>query len=124
MIHTYGLTHLNLEVSDPEVSLRFYETLFGVKEYFRDDDSIQVIGPGAHDIIAFVKSDRAGQTGGISHFGFRLTNPADIDDAIEHAKACGAKVLRTGEFVPGEPYMYLEDPDGYEIEVWYEEASL
>jgi hypothetical protein len=22
--------------------------------------------------------------------------------------------------VPGEPYVFFEDPDGYEVEVWYE----
>ena len=24
------------------------------------------------------------------------------------------------EFVPGEPYLFATDPDGYEVEVWYE----
>ena len=46
MIRTHGLTHLNLEVADPDRSLKFYEQLFGVKEYFRDENSIQVLGPG------------------------------------------------------------------------------
>ena len=72
MIKTYGLTHLNLEVADPEASLRFYQQMFGVKEYFRDENSIQVQGPGEKDVLAFVRSDNAGVVGGISHFGFRL----------------------------------------------------
>ena len=25
-----------------------------------------------------------------------------------------------GEFVPGEPYVFFSDPDGYEVEIWYE----
>ncbi len=120
MIQTHGLTHINLEVADPQISLNFYETLFGVKEYFRDENSIQALGPGDKDVLAFVKSERAGKSGGISHFGFRLRDPADIDDAIAQAKRAGAKILRTGEFSPGFPYMYMLDPDGYEIEVWYE----
>ncbi len=120
MIETHGLTHLNLEVADPDVSLSFYQALFGVREYFRDEHSIQVLGPGKHDVLAFVKSEHAGARGGISHFGFRLKKPAQIEDAIAQAKSCGAKILRHGEFVPGEPYVYIEDPDGYEIEIWYE----
>jgi catechol 2,3-dioxygenase-like lactoylglutathione lyase family enzyme len=120
MINTHGLSHLNLEVADPERSLRFYENLFGVKEYFRDDQSIQVLGPGEYDVLAFVKSDRAGVLGGVSHFGFRLRDPADIEGAIRSAKAAGAKVLRSGEFEEGSPYVYILDPDGYEIEIWYE----
>lgn len=120
MIETHGLTHINLEVSDPERSLRFYETLFGVKEYFRDENSIQALGPGENDVLAFVRSNRAGVVGGISHFGFRLKRAEDIGSAIEAAELAGATLKRTGEFVSGSPYMYIEDPDGYEIEVWYE----
>ena len=120
MIRTHGLTHLNLEVADPERSLKFYERLFGVREYFRDAQSIQVQGPGEHDVIAFVRSDAAGATGGISHFGFRLTRPEDIEDARVQAEAAGATILRSGEFSPGFPYLYILDPDGYEIEIWYE----
>ena len=25
-----------------------------------------------------------------------------------------------GEFCPGEPYIFFADPDGYEVEVWFE----
>jgi len=41
MIKTHGVCHLYLEVADPDVSLRFYETVFGVREYYRDQK-----GPG------------------------------------------------------------------------------
>lgn len=120
MIKTYGLTHINLEVANPDASLAFYQQLFGVKEYYRDDNSIQVLGPGEKDVIAFVKSERAGQEGGISHFGFRLTDPGDIGAAIDAAKTVGATIVKSGEFSPGFPYLYIKDPDGYEIEIWYE----
>ena len=94
MIKTYGLTHLNLEVADPERSLRFYEQMFGVREYFRDENSIQVLGPGEKDVIAFVRSSKAGTVGGISHFGFRLMAPEDIVEAIETAKSIGAHLAK------------------------------
>jgi catechol 2,3-dioxygenase-like lactoylglutathione lyase family enzyme len=120
MIKTYGLSHINLEVADPDRSLAFYQILFGVKEYFRDENSIQVLGPGEKDVIALVKSDRAGSIGGISHFGFRLTSPEEIMNAITLAKDAGATIKKQGEFGPGLPYLYILDPDGYEIEIWYE----
>ena len=119
-ITTFGLSHLALDVADPEVSLAFYSQLLGVREYFRDDTSIQVLGPGAHDVIAFVKSERAGAVGGINHFGFRLRDPNNIHDAIATAKAVGATILKQGEFAPGAPYLFIADPDGYEIEIWFE----
>ena len=121
MIKTHGLTHLNLAVKDLDRAVQFYERLFGVREYYRDESSVQVLGPGPHDVIAFEKDAvNAGNTRGISHFGFRLKNAKDIDDAVREAEAAGGRILRRGEFGPGFPYVYVADPDGYEIEIWYE----
>lgn len=57
VIKTHGLNPINLEVRDPDASLKFYQQLFGVRECYRDEISIQVLGPGEKDVIAFVKSD-------------------------------------------------------------------
>ena len=43
-----------------------------------------------------------------------------VDQAIEEAKAAGGPILRRGEHCPGAPVVYIADPDGYEIEIWYE----
>lgn len=76
MVKTYGLTHISLSVRDPERSLRFYRDVFGVREYYRDENSIQALGPGEHDVLAFDQSRRGvGKRGGLDHFGFRLTDP-------------------------------------------------
>ena len=97
MIKNHGLSHINLEVKDPDLSLHFYQTMFGVKEYYRDEHSIQVLGPSENDVLAFVKSERAGVSGGISHFGFRLTDPADIDHAVELARSSTGTFKSSGE---------------------------
>lgn len=121
MIKTHGLSHISLAVKDPDKSLKFYESVFGVKEYYRDDSSIQVLGPGTHDVLAFEKDAKtAGKQGGVAHFGFRLVNAKDIDHAISEVERAGGKVLRRGEFSPGFPFAYVHDPDGYEIEIWFE----
>src|SRR5258708_30933290 len=115
MVKTFGLTHIALAVGDMERSLRFYHDVFGVEVSFRDDQSIQAATPGCHDVIAFDQSAaRAGQPGGVAHFGFRLTSPGDIDLAVAEVLRAGGKLLRRGEFSPGFPYAYIEDPDGYE----------
>jgi catechol 2,3-dioxygenase-like lactoylglutathione lyase family enzyme len=121
MLNTHGLTHISLNVRDLDRTLRFYTQVFGVREYFRNATSVQVQGPGPHDIIAFEQSpDNAGVLGGITHFGFRLLVPTDIDQAIAEVQHAGGTVLRRGEFAPGYPFVYVADPDGYEIEIWYE----
>ncbi|MGI9592837.1 MAG: VOC family protein, partial [Myxococcota bacterium] len=35
---------MSLSVADPEASLAFYQRLLGVREYFRDERAIQVLG--------------------------------------------------------------------------------
>lgn len=121
MVKTHGLTHINLAVRDLDRTLQFYETVFGVKEYYRDSESIQVLGPGKHDVIAFEKDrSKAGKASGIAHFGFRLTRPQNIEIAVKEVERAGGKILRRGEFAPGLPFVYVHDPDGYEIEIWYE----
>lgn len=120
-VRTHGLTHINLAVRDPDRALEFYRAVFGVREYYRDEDSIQVLGPGPHDVIAFERDPgNAGATGGLTHFGFRLVRREDIDAAVRAVKKAGGKLLRRGEFSPGFPFAYVQDPDGYEIEIWFE----
>ena len=63
MIETHGLSHVSLSVSDPERSLAFYNALFGVREYHRDDDSIQALGPGPHDVLVFERRPGHGEAG-------------------------------------------------------------
>jgi catechol 2,3-dioxygenase-like lactoylglutathione lyase family enzyme len=121
MIKTHGLTHLALSVADPDRSLRFYSSVFGVREYFRDASTIQVLGPGPHDVIAFERRPaEAGTPGGIIHFGFRLMRPEDMDDAVAAVESAGGCITSKGEFGPGLPYAFARDPDGYEIELWFE----
>ena len=121
MVRTHGLTHVALAVQDPQRSLEFYQQVFGVKEYYRDATTIQVQGQGPHDVLAFERQPKmAGSPGGIIHFGFRLVQPQDIDAAVAAVKIAGGTVTSQGEFAPGVPYAFVRDPDGYEIEIWYE----
>jgi catechol 2,3-dioxygenase-like lactoylglutathione lyase family enzyme len=93
MIETHGLSHVALSVL-PDRSLAFYQSVFGVREYFRSDSTIQVLGPGQYDVLAFEKRPAdAGATGGIIHFGFRLTRPEDIDAAVAAVESAGGVVL-------------------------------
>src|SRR5277367_4215050 len=125
MIKTHGLSHVALAVTDLDRSLAFYKSVFGVREYFRSDSTVQVLGPGQYDVLAFEKRPAgAGVCGGIIHFGFRLTRPEDMDVAVVAVESAGGTVTSRGEFGPGLPYAFVRDPDGYEIEIWFEQASV
>ena len=121
MIKTLGLTHLALTVSDLERSFQFYHDVFGMLAVYREKTFIQAQTPGARDILVLEKgTEGVGRSGGIKHFGFRLTDPRDIDRAATTIEKAGGRIKHRGEFVPGEPYVFFTDPDGYEVEVWYE----
>ena len=121
MVETFGLTHIALGVRDPERAYRFYKKVLGAVAVYRGGDFVQAQTPGSRDVLLFERSaNGGGRSGGIKHFGFRLTDPAHIAGAIRAVKAAGGTILDHGEFVPGEPYVFFRDPDGYEVEIWYE----
>ena len=121
MVRTHGLTHVALAVADAERSLRFYKKIFGVKMIYRNSGFIQAQTPGSRDVLVFEENaPRRGKRGGIAHFGFRLVDPADIETAAKVVTKAGGKILSKGEFCPGEPYLFFTDPDGYEVEIWFE----
>jgi catechol 2,3-dioxygenase-like lactoylglutathione lyase family enzyme len=122
MIKTLGLTHLGLAVRDLERSLRFYQAVFGSQVLHRSATATDINTPGCRDIITLTTedADAAGTMAGVAHFGFRLTSPDDADAAADEIERAGGVVVSRGEFVPGEPYIFAKDPDGYVIEIWYE----
>ncbi len=121
MVKTHGLTHVALAVRDAERAFRFYEAVFGAVAVYRQDGFIQTQTPGSRDVLVFEEdAKRAGKAGGVAHFGFRLIDPADIAAAAAAVRQAGGAVREQGELCPGEPYLFCTDPDGYEVEIWYE----
>ena len=121
MIPTHGLTHINLAIRELGRTLRFYEEVFGLHEYGRGDGLVHTRASGRRDIVTFTEdAATAGLGGAIAHFGFRLVDPKDIDRAVTEVERAGGRLLRLGEFAEGLPYAYVADPDGYEIEIWFE----
>src|SRR6202011_3900340 len=106
MIKTLGLTHLALTVSDLERSFQFYHDVFGMLAVYRQPDFIQAQTPGARDVLVFQKgTDDVGTSGGIKHFGFRLSDARDIDKAVTSIERAGGKIKNGGDFFSEGPYV-------------------
>ena len=121
VVKTYGLTHVAVAVGDLDRTEAFYSAILGAQVVYKDSGFLQMQTPGSRDVLVFEKNAKqAGRAGGVLHFGFRLTKAKDIEAAREAVKRAGGAVTDTGEFVPGEPYLFATDPDGYTIEIWYE----
>jgi catechol 2,3-dioxygenase-like lactoylglutathione lyase family enzyme len=121
-VETFGLTHLALGVADPRRAFEFYRKVFGMVAVYRGADFIQAQTPGSRDVIVFERKKKGptGRSGSIAHFGFRLTDPSALPAAIDAVKRAGGRLVDTGEFVPGEPYAFVKDRDGYLVEIWFE----
>jgi lactoylglutathione lyase len=118
---TYGLTHIAVAVKDLTRTKMFYQSVFDMEVMYDEADFIQLTTPGTNDILVFEKKANVkGDSGGIAHFGFRLRDPKDIRAMERKILDAGGKITDSGEFVPGSPYIFFRDPDGYEVEVWYE----
>jgi len=122
MAKTYGLTHLAIAVRDLEATLEFYTHVFDMEVMYHEQGMIQLTTPGNNDILVFEEKEEAfiGQSGGIAHFGFRLKDPNDVEEVYRKILKAGGEIVDKGEFVPGSPYIFFKDPDGYLLEVWYE----
>jgi len=122
MIRTNGLYHIHLVVRDLPRALRFYRDVFGMVEEFRAGPHMVFLStPGTSDMITLNQDPdavaRAGDNGGIGHFGFRLTDATQLDAAVREIENVGGRLIRRGEHAPGVPYAYVADPEGYVIEL-------
>jgi len=122
MIRTTGLSHIQLVVRDLDRALGFYTRVFGMKEQFREGKYMVFLStPGGHDLVTLNQdpkdAPRAGDNGGMNHFGFRLLAAADMDAAIAEVESAGGTLIHRGEHAPGVLYAYVRDPDGYVIEL-------
>jgi catechol 2,3-dioxygenase-like lactoylglutathione lyase family enzyme len=122
MVKTAGLTHIHLVVRDLERSLRFYRSVFGMEERFRVGSHMVFLStPGSRDLVTLnqdvTEQAKAGDSGGIAHFGFNLLDGGNLDAAVVDVEEAGGRLLSRGEHAPGVPFVYVADPDGYVIEL-------
>lgn len=115
-----GLNHLHLCVRDKERAARFYEEAFGMKRLgMKHERMVFLQTPGTAELLTVSDGDpaRAGVAGGLDHHGFKLADPARLEEAIAHVVRCGGRLLRREELAPGLPTAFLADPDGYTIQI-------
>lgn len=124
MLKTYGLTHINIPVKHFDASVRFYRDLFGMKEIRRFDKCVMLRTPGSHEVITIM--DRAEEAEVLAksegfHFGFRLPEPIDMNKVMDEITHFGGKPLEQGgSKEKGRLFAFAHDPNGYTIEVFWE----
>lgn len=116
-----SVSHLHLPVEDVERSACFYERHFGLQRIWREGDMI-FLRCGSFD-LALAQKDAVRPDASL-HFGFRLPTKEDVQRWHDHLRDGGVVM----SFGPRDYGSYLtfsvRDPDGYAIEVYYEEEPV
>ncbi|MEK9575474.1 MAG: lactoylglutathione lyase [Gammaproteobacteria bacterium] len=121
------LLHTMLRVGNLEQSINFYTDVLGMKllrqkDYPKGEFTLAFMGYGDeadNTVIEFTYNWGVDQYEVGTGFGHLAINVDDVYDATERAKSHGAKVIReAGPMNGGETICaFLEDPNGYEIEL-------
>jgi catechol 2,3-dioxygenase-like lactoylglutathione lyase family enzyme len=116
MVKARRLYHINLNVSDIDRALRFYQQAFGLVESFRQGPLMVFLSPpSGDDVITLHQTNPVGPQG-VAHFGFEIED-GNLDDAVAAVLKAGGKFLSRGTHAPGVLFAYVQDPDGYVIEL-------
>jgi len=111
-----GLLHLLLQTQDIETAERFYVDLLGLgvrkRETFRDGRPLIVTEQGLG--LTNGRTSAATDAANVDHIAFRVRGLAAL---VERARAAGVRVVRGPEPNAYGVSVYLEDPDGNEIEL-------
>ena len=123
MIRTRGLTHIALKVADIQRSIAFYTALLDARVLYENAGTAEIGIAGAHDVITLELAAGRDSAPLGTHFGFRLVEPVSTEILAQAVITAGGTVVETGEFGPGQPYIFATDPDGYEVELWFEPVN-
>jgi catechol 2,3-dioxygenase-like lactoylglutathione lyase family enzyme len=119
-----NLDHLALVVVDQARSRLFYETFFGFDRgpSSRYDDGTLIIRNERGFSLALHATDVVPPGHPFSHFGFGMTSADEVRSMMEKIEAEGLEIVEVNEEVGYVSFKFL-DPDGYKIEVGWEDVG-
>lgn len=114
---TRGIQHLNIGVRDPTRSSEFYGRVFGMEEAFSEMPRAIFLKCG-DDLLTLSRTRKRTTKVGI-HFGFRARDREEFAAWKEWLAENKVRVTHERE-EEGGGGVYLRDPDGYKVEIYYE----
>ena len=118
MITTNGLNHLALRVKDPGRTAQFYTDLFNMEITRSTPDMAFLKTIGSTDMITLNRSDTdVTPDQGLVHFGF-IVEPEQFDAALQTIQAQSITVVSGPSERAEGRYVFIEDPDGYTVEIF------
>ncbi len=115
-----NLNHLHLRVASVERAAAFYERVFGLRRHVVHDDDVLFMRDDAGMDLALAPAAEVDAFPSWFHIGFRLESAGAVktlhDAAIAEGVTIKAPYTVDGDFA----FFRCVDPDGYQIEIYYE----
>jgi len=119
-----GQLHIGYNVSNLKVSIDFYAEVFGAETEFIDHDRnsacLRVYG---QEVNLFEIKDFSGYHASLLkalHLGFQVASEAQVNEAYQRAGPMSRGVLKKPYFrFDGDYTLFVHDPDGMPIEVFF-----
>jgi catechol 2,3-dioxygenase-like lactoylglutathione lyase family enzyme len=107
--------HLALKSRDLGATERFYLDVLGFEVAFPHAGMLFLRTPGGDDLLNFVETDARfdPKAGGLEHFGLHVP-PARWRAVLGGLERAGVKIRDRR----GEDAVYIEDPNGYTVELY------
>jgi catechol-2,3-dioxygenase len=125
--------HVGLNVSNADVSSRFYQSVFGLSELGRSDaPGRRYVFLGYHGkVVVTIWQQSSGEfqkdRPGLHHFAFQVANVEELREIEARLREQNARFLYEGIVPHAEGShsggLYFEDPDGIRLEVAVPEGA-
>lgn len=120
-----GFRHVALNVTDVEVSKRFYQTWFGMRIVWEPDAENVYMSSGVDNLalhqISKEKMQAYHQAQFLDHLGFVMESPESVVQLYERAVQAGVGIIHhPKQHRDGSYSFYLADPDRIVIQILYE----
>lgn len=120
-----GINHITIRVNDIKRAEEFYGDVLGFELVRKMGQSMAVYKVGDEDTLVLVEAetsyDPASRDYRVDHFGFFVDSPERVDELAKYFRQKEVTVLSGPGNRKRGRFLFISDPDGNMIEIFYEE---
>lgn len=120
-----GINHITIRVNDIERAEEFYGDILGFELLRKMGKSMAVYKVGEEDTLVLVEAetsyDPSSRDYRVDHFGFYVDSPDEVDEMAEYFREKEVSILSGPANRKRGRFVFISDPDGNMIEIFYED---